>query len=114
MLRTPELYLNRAEAYYRRAQAGDEALALADLNTILTNRGLPSVALTGAALLNEILRQRMLEYAFEGMRWFDLKRTGQDVIKSPANIVFNDTRILANIPQRDIDGNPNMQQNPGY
>jgi hypothetical protein len=114
VLRTPELYLNRAEAYYRRGQAGDEALALADLNTILTNRGLASVALTGAALLNEILRQRMLEYAFEGMRWFDLKRTGQDVIKSPANIVFNDTRILANIPQRDIDGNPNMQQNPGY
>ena len=114
VLRVPELYLNRAEAYFKRGQAGDEALALADLNTIITNRGLAAVSLTGTALLNEILRQRMLEYAFEGMRWFDLKRNGMDVIKSPANIPFNDTRILANIPQRDVDGNPNMRQNPGY
>jgi len=114
ILRMPEVYLNRAEAYYRRAQAGDEALALADLNTIITNRGLPAVTLTGTALLNEILRQKMLEYAFEGLRWFDLKRTGQNIVKAPADVPFSDTRILPGIPQREIDGNPNMKQNPGY
>jgi hypothetical protein len=114
VLRVPELYLNRAEAYYRRNQAGDDVNALADVNTVRTNRGLPSVNLTGNALLNEIILQKMLEYAFEGLRWFDLKRLGLDVVKTPANIPFTDTRILANIPQRDIDGNPNMKQNPGY
>lgn len=113
VIRVSELYLNRAEA---NAMLGGtaEASALQDLNTILTNRGLPAVTLTGSALLNEILRQRMLEFAFEGHRFFDLKRRGQDIVKSPANIPFNDPRILAPIPQGEIDGNPNMKQNPGY
>ena len=114
VIRFPELLLNRAEAYYKRGGAGDEALALADLNSVITNRGLTAVTLTGAALFNEIMRQRMLEFAFEGHRWFDLKRNGLDVVKSPATIPFTDTRILPGIPQRDIDGNPNMRQNPGY
>lgn len=113
VLRVPELYLNRAEAYFKRGNAGDEALALADLNTIRTNRGLSIVALTGAALLDEILRQSMLEYAFEGHRWFDLKRNGRDVVKAPANVVFTDTRILAPIPQSEVDAT-GIPQNPGY
>lgn len=114
VIRVAEMYLNRAEAYAMQGGAANEALALADLNTMLTNRGLPTVTLSGAALINEILKQRMLELAFEGHRFFDLKRRGQDIIKSPANVPFNDIRILANIPQGDIDGNPNMKQNPGY
>ncbi|MER3498072.1 MAG: RagB/SusD family nutrient uptake outer membrane protein [Chitinophagaceae bacterium] len=114
VLRIPELYLNRAEAYYR---SGNQPLALADLNTILTKRGLASVSLSDTALLNEILRQKMLEYAFEGYRWFDLKRNGMDVNKTYiglALIPFNDKRILPPIPRSEIDGNPNIQQNPGY
>lgn len=110
VIRVAELYLMRAEAHYR---DGNETDALADLNTIITNRGLTAVALTGTALLDEIFRQRMLEFAFEGHRWFDLKRTGADVVKS-TTIPFTDIRILANIPQREIDGNPNMVQNAGY
>jgi len=113
VIRTPELYLNRAEAYYRRNNAGDEALALADVNTIRTNRGLPAVALTGAPLLEEILLQRMLEFAFEGHRWFDLKRLGRDVVKSPATVQFTDTRILAPIPQSEVDAT-GIRQNAGY
>ena len=112
VFRTPELYLNRAEAS---ARSGNEAAALADLNIIRTNRGLTaSTGLTGTALIAEILRQRMLEYAFEGHRFFDLKRTGQDIVKSPATVLFTDIRILAPIPNADIVGNPNIQQNPGY
>lgn len=114
VIRYPEVLLNRAEAALRRNGAGDEAAALADLNSVLTNRGLTSVTLSGAALMAEIMRQRALEFAFEGHRWFDLKRTGQDIVKSPANLPFNDTRVLPAIPQREIDGNPNMKQNAGY
>lgn len=114
VIRVPELYLNRAEAYYKRNTGGDQALALADVNLIRINRGLATVAFTGQALFDEILRQRFLEYAFEGHRWFDLKRNGLDVVKTPATIPFNDVRILAPIPQREIDGNPNMKQNAGY
>lgn len=114
VIRYPELLLIRSEAYYKRNSAGDEALALADLNSLITNRGLTAVTLTGTALFNEILRQSYLEFAFEGHRWFDLKRNGLDVVKAPANLPFNDTRVLPPIPQREIDGNPNMVQNAGY
>lgn len=114
VIRYPEVLFIRAEAAIRRNAAGDEAAALADLNSIITNRGLTSVSLSGAALLAEIMRQRALEFSFEGHRWFDLKRTGQDILKAPANLPFNDTRVLPAIPQREIDGNPNMKQNAGY
>jgi len=120
VIRKTEMYLNRAEAY---ATPGspvfDEALALADLNTVRVARGLVAVALTGTALYEEILQQRRLEFAFEGHRWFDLKRLGRDVIKvglftGAADLQFTDGRVLANIPQREVDGNPNLVQNFGY
>ena len=117
VLRIAELYLNRAEAYYNVGGPANEVLALADVNTIRTSRGLPVSAATGTALLAEIQNQRRLEFLFEGHRFFDLKRWGMDISKTqPATILvpFNDIRILAPIPQGEIDGNPNMVQNPGY
>jgi starch-binding outer membrane protein, SusD/RagB family len=115
VIRESEMFLNRAEAY---ATPGspvfDEAKASTDLNAIRVARGLASVALTGAALQAEIQNQRLLEFAFEGHRWFDLKRRGVDVIKSPENILNSDFRRLSNIPQREVDGNPNLKQNFGY
>lgn len=117
VIRWPELYLNRAEARYR---LGDEAGAWADLNIIRTARivgfTVPTTPLTGQALLDEILRQRMLEFAFEGHRFYDLKRNGLAIVKvNPAtNLPATDYRILPRIPLGDIDGNPNMEQNFGY
>jgi hypothetical protein len=117
VLRWPELYLNRAEA---RFQMNNEAGAWQDLNVIRTARitgfTVPTTVLTGQALLNEILRQRMLEFAFEGHRFYDLKRYGLTITKSsPAvNLPATDFRLLPAIPQSNIDGNPNMKQNFGY
>jgi len=116
VLRWPELYLNRAEARY---QMGNEPGAWADLNVIRTARIIgftPGTPLTGQALLDEILKQRLLEYAFEGHRFFDLKRYGLPIIKSsPAvNLPPTDFKILARIPTTEVDGNPNLQQNFGY
>jgi starch-binding outer membrane protein, SusD/RagB family len=112
VLRKAEALLNRAEAYAN--SASGDALALADLNALRTARGLPTVSLAGAALQAEILNQRRIEFAFEGHRWFDLKRRGADVVKTPENILSADFRRLANIPQREIDSNPNLVQNFGY
>jgi hypothetical protein len=120
VIRKTEMYLNRAEAYATPGSSVfDEALALADLNTVRVARGLATVALTGSALYEEILTQRRLEFAFEGHRWFDLKRLGRDVIKASlgsgaTDVLFTEARILANIPQREIDGNKNLVQNFGY
>jgi len=118
VLRWPELYLNRAEARY---QMGNETGAWQDLNVIRMARyvgfTVPAVQdFTGTALLDEILRQRMLEFAFEGYRFYDLKRYGRSIVKTnpPTNLPATDFRLLPAIPQRDIDGNPNMVQNFGY
>ncbi|GAB4047725.1 RagB/SusD family nutrient uptake outer membrane protein [Spirosoma litoris] len=112
VIRISEMYLNRAEAYYR---LGREADAIKDLNTIRTRCGLAEKTdLTGAALLDEIIKQRRLEFAFEGHRFWDLKRLGRDIIKLPTNLPFTDYRILARIPISEINNNRNLKQNYNY
>jgi starch-binding outer membrane protein, SusD/RagB family len=117
VLRWAELYLNRAEARY---QMANEPGAWADLNTLRAARYtgfvVPGTPLSGQALLDEILKQRLLEFTFEGHRFFDLKRYGLTIVKAnPAvNLPPTDFRWLAAIPQSNIDGNPNMKQNFGY
>jgi starch-binding outer membrane protein, SusD/RagB family len=113
VLRASEMYLNRAEAYMSQA-VPDEVAALADLNTLLAARSLPASALTGTALYDEIIRQRKLEFAFEGHRFFDLKRRGVDIVKVPNNVPYTDFRILPPLPQAELDYSPNLVQNPGY
>lgn len=122
ILRTSEIYLNRAEA---RAKLGGakEALAIADVNLIKSRAGIPTLALsgpgvlTGAALITEILKERRVELAYEGHRLFDLVRNGLDVNKNPSNIVFGTNAynfLIAPILQADVDANPQIVKNPGY
>jgi len=118
IVRLSEMYLNRAEAY---AQMGRAAEAIADLD-LLRQRALgdsftPTTA-TGEELLEAIYTERRRELAFEGHRWYDLKRWGRDIDKrdlSGEYIEFEtDFRWLAPIPQRELELNPNLEQNFGY
>jgi hypothetical protein len=113
VIRKSEMHLNRAEANYR---LNNESAALTELNAFKALRGLPAVTLSGTALLEEILLERMKEFIGEGQRFFDLKRNGRGIVKTtPAvNLAFDDFRILPPIPQREVDGNPNIKQNRGY
>jgi starch-binding outer membrane protein, SusD/RagB family len=113
VIRKSEMHLNRAEANFR---LGNESSALTELNAFKGLRGLPAVTLTGEALLEEILLERFKEFAFEGQRFFDLKRYGRAIVKTTpvVNVQFDDFRILPPIPQREVDGNPNLNQNRGY
>jgi hypothetical protein len=114
VIRHAEVLLIRAEAHYR---SGNEASALNDINTLRTNRGLTPVTLSGNAILEEILNQRLAELAMEGHRFHDLKRLGRDIVKDPSVgfvLSISDFRLLAQIPNGELIGNPNMQQNPGY
>lgn len=116
VIRIAEMYLNRAEAYASLPTPNLPA-ALADINTIRTNRGLSaSAALLQPATITEVLLQRRLEFAFEGLRFFDLKRLGLDIFKpvTSTTVSFTDNVILPGIPQSDIDGNTNLKQNLGY
>ncbi|WP_245579237.1 RagB/SusD family nutrient uptake outer membrane protein [Algoriphagus mannitolivorans] len=113
VIRKSEMHLNRAEANYR---LGNTDLALSELNAFKALRGLSAVTLSGQALLDEILLERFKEFAFEGHRFFDLKRNGRAIVKTTpvVNVQFDDFRILPPLPQREVDGNPNLNQNRGY
>lgn len=115
VMRTSELHLIRAEARLRKA-APDENGARADVNVIAQRAGLApyDVTVVGAALLNAIYLQRQLELGWEGDRWFDMKRRGQGFTKSTGNVPYDDYRILAPIPVREIQSNPNLKQNANY
>jgi hypothetical protein len=113
-MRVSEVFLIRAEARARKA-APDEPGAISDLNLIAAR--VPVVydgATTGAALVDAIIEQRRLELAFEGDRWFDMKRRGQALTKTTGNLTYDDYRRLAAIPVREIQINPNLVQNSGY
>ena len=134
ILRLSEVYLNRAEALYNLGVAR-HAEALADLNTIRSRRYSDYDALTavevGQELYDAILRERRLELAFEGHRFFDLKRLNLPITRSategdaancsgtvaPAaarSLPIGDFRWLLPIPQAEIDVNKNIVQNAGY
>lgn len=114
VIRYSEMILIQAEG---RARSGDEVAALSALNRLRNARGLPSVSLSGTALIDEILLQRRLELAFEGHRFFDLKRLGLPIAKDPAQgppLSPTDPRVLSFIPPVEITLNPKLVQNPGY
>ncbi|MFV0592128.1 MAG: RagB/SusD family nutrient uptake outer membrane protein [Draconibacterium sp.] len=73
-IRLAEVYLNRAEAYYRLGKSG---LAINDINAIRTRPGvgLPTKAgLTGNDLFDAIRQERKIELAYEGHLYWDMRR----------------------------------------
>ncbi len=121
VIRLSEVHLNRAEALAELGGAANETAALQDLNAIRNRAGLPNATSSGAALLQDILDERRIELAFEGHRFFDLKRRGLDISKGnpvddcvTCTIPYSDYRIVAPIQQAELDVNPNLVNNPGY
>jgi hypothetical protein len=126
-IRYSEVLLNRAEAL---ANLGSDAMALAALDELRVNRynGFSSGNETGQALKGAIQTERRLELAFEGQRFFDLKRMGLPVNRTDAgdqadgngqkpqflNLPANDFRFNMAIGESEIDANENMTQNAGY
>jgi hypothetical protein len=115
VFRLAEMYLIRAEA---RAQRNNLAGSRSDLNIIRARAGVPlSDAQNQNTLLLEIERERMVELAFEGHRWYDLKRTDRaNAIMAPLYPNWSNTDLLWPIPLREIQNNPALAnaQNPGY
>lgn len=127
LLRVAEVILNKAEAEYR-STTGDP---LATLDRLRSERyaSFTSPGETGQDLLDQILLERRLELAFEGHRFFDIKRLGQSVERSATEGEFFDgsgtptnfTNLSSGarefqlpIPQAEINIFPEFQQNPGY
>jgi tetratricopeptide (TPR) repeat protein len=130
VLRVADVLLIRAEAY---ARLGKLTEALADLNALKAQRYSPYVPFSGtlAQTLDEILKERRLELAFEGDRFFDLKRLNLPVTRTTVygdkadgsgnkfpsyaqTLPVGDYRFQLPIPQTEINVNTNMKQNPNY
>ncbi len=112
LIRLDEMYLTRAEGNFR---AGTQVGAppLDDVNLIRSRAQLPALT---ALTLDEILKERKLELAFEGFRLGDLKRN-QESTTDPLTgtaIPWNSPRLILPIPLREINANPNLTQNAGY
>ncbi|WP_304198699.1 RagB/SusD family nutrient uptake outer membrane protein, partial [Flavobacterium alvei] len=97
------------------------AQALIPLNKVRNRAGLPNVALglSKEAFRDVVLKERRVELAFEGQRWFDLIRVdnGQyalDFLHSIGKTNASSKHLLFPIPQIERDRNPKLTQNPGY
>lgn len=121
VLRLSEMYLIRAEANAFKTSP-DETSASNDINAIRTARiaGYTTTSLSGATLITALEEESMKEFAFEGHRWFYLKRNNLAVDRSPycgsnyCNLPASNFRFTWPIPIDEIQANPNMSQNTGY
>lgn len=130
--RLADVYLLHAEAL---ANLGDASGAMDLVNRVRSRAGIKSlptdVSASQAALY--VLNERRLELAYEGHRYFDLMRFGDDYaklkevhdggnVKGSASydayfttrVPLSDERVLMPVPTSVLDDNPNVEQNPGY
>ncbi len=110
VIRYADVLLMAAEA---NAQLGNDGPALTYLNQVRSRAGMPSLSGSGQQLLEAIWRERRLELAGEGHRFFDLVRTGQ-AANEIDNFIPGKHEVFP-IPQVEIDltGN-NWNQNNNY
>ncbi len=117
--RTSELYLIKTEAL---ARLGETASAKAILLEFAENRYTPEglevfslniEALNDADLLSAILEERRREFAIEGHRWYDLRRTNQpEITKYYGGETYilekNDERYVIPFPNDAVINNPDL------
>jgi len=108
IIRLAEMYLIRAECNARLAPAAPIGgqTPLQDLSVVRSRAGLTTTTATLANILNE----RKLELAFEGFALHDAKRTQTNI----GSLAWNSNALVFPIPQREMDANKNLVQNPGY
>lgn len=136
--RLAEMYLNYAEAQYH---LGNEQLAREYVNKVRARKSvnMPAITESGEALLQRIYHERRIELAFEGHRYFDLRRwkiadnepiLGFKITKQEDNSLIYE-RYTLSLSTRETDwkdafylfpihyqeiqkSNNSLEQNPGY
>lgn len=127
VIRAAEVQLNKAEALANMNQDGP---ALAALDLVRNQRYVvnPGGGETGQALKDAIQLERRLELAFQGHRFFDIKRQGESIQRTNAGqfadgtgtpplfltLPAGDCLFELAIPQTEINVNPASSQNPCY
>lgn len=118
LFRLGEMYIIRAEARAWQGNINGANSAEEDLNVLRARaKALNGTANTQNQMLSLILRERIYELAYEGHRWYDLKRTGRlNQVMSAFSRNWQPAYELWPVPQREIQSNPGLAnaQNPGY
>jgi hypothetical protein len=136
--RLAEIYLNYAEAKF---ELGDEATCREYLSKVRARVNMPAIAatVTGEALRRRLYNERRIELAFEGHRFFDIRRwkiakdvenrpvMGIDITKDPVTqaktytpvqllvkATFEDKMNLLPIATSEIRRNKELVQSPGW
>ncbi|VAW10366.1 Cell surface glycan-binding lipoprotein, utilization system for glycans and polysaccharides (PUL), SusD family [hydrothermal vent metagenome] len=117
VVRLTEMYLTKAESHANLNQTTEARDAI---NNITLRANVGEITSSGAQLLSNILDERRRELAFEGHRFFDIKRLQLDIVRNDCSlqnnctVAYGDKLYAYPIPQEEIDANPNMEQNTGY
>jgi tetratricopeptide (TPR) repeat protein len=118
-LRYADVLLMYAEALN---ETGANSEAHTYLNMVRNRAGLVDLSGLSSEEFKLVMeRERRSEFFLEGHRWFDLVRTGR--LKTVMNQYFQDKGLsfsisdhewIMPIPLREIDIDPNLEQNPGF
>ncbi|RYU91589.1 RagB/SusD family nutrient uptake outer membrane protein [Mucilaginibacter terrigena] len=126
LLRLPEAMLIYAEAQ-NEADGSPNSTSRDAINAIRNRAHLaPIGALSQSAFREEVWQQRYHELAYENKAYFDMQRTHKryDVAthsfpdattgKNEQDVTFKEQYYLWPIPQREMNTNPKLTQNPGW
>ena len=124
LMRLAEIYLLHAEAL---ACTGDLSGATAYVNRVRERAQLAPVSTPSSQdeAIDMILKERRLELAFEGFRFFDLARHDRIIaVHNSAELAkdaywqrrtpLDENTILLPIPTEALENNTSLEQNPGY
>jgi starch-binding outer membrane protein, SusD/RagB family len=109
-IRYADVLLMAAEAYQK---SGNDLKARGYVNDVRARSGLAPVSTSGAALFEDIVRERQLELAFEGVRFTDLVRWGRAATELGTLGYNAGKHSLLPIPDYDVK-TAKLTQNPGY
>jgi hypothetical protein len=136
--RLAEIYLNYAEAKF---ELGNEGVAREYLSRVRARVDMPPIpaSVSGSALRQRIYKERRIELAFEGHRFFDIRRwgiagdienrpiRGMDVVRNmqtgqktyiPVELLvkapYQDRMDLLPVASDEIRRNPKLTQTPGW
>ena len=121
-MRTSEMVLIRAEARAELNSFTGPNSAESDINLLRTNRinsYVNVIFVSKAAAIDATMLERFKELAYEGHRFWDLKRRGLPVTRiasdaptaAAATLPTGNFRFLLPIPQTELNANPSMVQN---
>jgi len=109
--------LIKAESHANLNESNEAKTAI---NKITERANATEITASGLQLMTDIIDERRKELAFEGHRFFDIKRLQLDIVRNDCSlsnnctVAYGDDLYAYPIPEQEINVNPNMIQNSGY